>query len=396
MPKRAADRETSPGGQNNDEDSFNAFVESCRSDPHTDPAPAAPRGHPEPRGNHIEGAPLTVSRQSHLQRDYTALGMKTEHAAATDDGPATASRAADQAPDEHSAQGSGTGVDAGTNTTSKPTSPPPGTTAFWGRGHLNYTRSEGNARLPNAHAEQAAAQDPGLWIDRLTTAENLNLAVSIRWLLTSRSCHLEEGTRTMADITFGQRAEHTPPTTMDQPGHWHYVATWLMAHMGAYSPDEVNGLSWQWHQRAVLRICTAMQRRNIWAIPGSPGYQARASGHRQPRSQEVPEPPRQAARRNPPGRHQGPPPGVGSPSGTYRSPLRPFAPRRDQGSPHTPGVQGSTPERHQQTKNPGRSWRRSRTPPPAARRVVIHEGMDRGHGGPNDRNAQRTSSATDS
>ena len=40
-----------------------------------------------------------------------------------------------------------------------------------------------------------------MWIDRLTTGEQLALAVNIRWLLTSRSRHLREGTRTMADIT---------------------------------------------------------------------------------------------------------------------------------------------------------------------------------------------------
>ena len=33
-----------------------------------------------------------------------------------------------------------------------------------------------------------------------------------------------------------------PPATMNHPGQWHYVATLLMAHMGAYNPDEMNGL----------------------------------------------------------------------------------------------------------------------------------------------------------
>ena len=51
-----------------------------------------------------------------------------------------------------------------------------------------------------------------------------------------------------------------------------------MAHMGAYSPDEMNGLHWQWHQRAALRICATMQEHNIFHIPGSPGYQGHASG----------------------------------------------------------------------------------------------------------------------
>ena len=84
---------------------------------------------------------------------------------------------------------------------------------------------------------------------------------------------------------------------------------------------------------------------------------------------------------------------MGSPSGTYRSPLRQFAPRMERGSPQTPGMQGGAPEQHQKTRNPNGSRRRSRTPPPTARRVVFHEGMDRGHGGPNYPQAQQTSSA---
>ena len=282
-------------------------------------------------------------------------------------------------------------MEAGTNIAREPTSQPPGITPSWGRGHLDYGRSAGDARQPSAHAEQAAAQDLGLWIDRPTTGERLALAVSIQWLLTSRPRHLEEGTRTMADITFGHRPGRTPPATMDHPGQWHYVVTRLMAHMGAYSTDEMNGPHWQGHQRAAVRILAAMQGHNIWDIPGSPGYQGHASGHRRPRSQEVLEPPRQAARRNSPGRDQGPPTGVGFPSGTYRSPLRQFAPRRDRGSPHTSGVQGGTPARHQEIRNPDCSRRPSGTPTLAARRVFFHEDMDRGHGGPNNLNAQGTS-----
>ena len=227
-----------------------------------------------------------------------------------DDGPATASGAADQAPDERSAPGGGTRVEVGTNTTSEPTGHNRGPPRPWGRGHLDCAHSEGNARHPSAQGEHAAAQDLRLWIDSPTTGEHLALVVSIRWLLASRSRHLEEETRTMADITFGHWTGHTPPATMDRPVQWHYVATRLMAHMGAYSPDEMNGLHWEWHQRAALRICTAMQRHNTWDIPGSPGYQGHASGHRRPRSKEVLEPSRQAAHRNCPGHHQGPPPGV--------------------------------------------------------------------------------------
>ena len=198
----------------------------------------------------------------------------------------------------------------------------------------------------------------------------------------------------MADVAFGHRAEpHAPPTTIDHPSQWHYVDTRLIADMGTSSLDEMNGLHLLWHRRAALSIRTAMQRHNIWAIPGSPGYQGHASGQGRPGSQEISEPLRQTARHDSPGPHKGPPSGVGSPSGTHGSPLRPFAPRRDRGSPHTPGMKGGTPDRHQEARNPDRSQRCSRTPPPAARRVVFHEGTNRGHGGPNHQPARQVSSA---
>ena len=100
------------------------------------------------------------------------------------------------------------------------------------------------------------------------------MTISIRCLLTSQSRHLEQGTRTMADVAFGHPAEpHAPLTTMDHPGQWHYVATRLRADMGTFGPDKMNRLHRQWHQRAALRIRTAMQRQNIWAITGSLDYQ---------------------------------------------------------------------------------------------------------------------------
>ena len=54
-----------------------------------------------------------------------------------------------------------------------------------------------------------------------------------------------------------------------------------------------------------LRIRAIMQEHNILDIPGSPGYQGHASGNQGPRSQDVPEHARQAARRNSPERPQG-------------------------------------------------------------------------------------------
>ena len=207
-------------------------------DPHTVPTLAAPRVRPAQRRDHTGGTHLRTSRQAQLQLEYTALG-RTEHATATDDGQASASGAADQTPEGRGAPGSGERVEAGTNTASEPTGLPPGTALPWGRGHLDYTRLEGNASRPSDQAEQAADQDLGLWINRLTAEEQLALAVRIRLLLTSRSRHLAEGTRTMADITFGHRTGHTPPASMSSPSQWHYVATQFMAHMGAYSRDEM-------------------------------------------------------------------------------------------------------------------------------------------------------------
>ena len=83
-------------------------------------------------------------------------------------------------------------MEAATNTASKLIGPPPGTAPPWGRGHLYYARLEGDA---GDQAEQAATQDLGLWVPRLTAGEQLTLAVRIRWLLSSRSRPLAEGTR---------------------------------------------------------------------------------------------------------------------------------------------------------------------------------------------------------
>ena len=271
----------SPDGHNRDDNSFNAFMESCR--PHTVAAPAAPRVQPEPRRDQAEDTPLTASQQAHLQRDYTALGQVTTEG----EGQATASGAADRTADERSAPRGGARVEAATNTASEPIGPPPGTAPPWGRAHLDYARLEGDASHPSEQAEQAATQDLGLWVPGSIAGEQLVLAVSIRWVLSSRSRHLAEGTRTMAVATFCHRTGHTPPATMDHPIQWHYVATRLMAHMGAYSPDEMNALHWRWHQRAALRICAAMQDHGIWEIPGSPCCQGHTSGHRRPRSQDV-------------------------------------------------------------------------------------------------------------
>ena len=235
-PERAEEGGTSPRGHNRDGDSFDAFMDSCRDDPRAVPAPEIPRVHPEPQRDQADNTPLTVPRQAHFQRDYTTLGQ----IAATGEGQTTASGAADRTTDERNARGESTRVEAATNTESEPVAPPPGAAPPWGRGHLDYARLEGDAGHPSEQAEQEATQDLSFWIPRPVTEEQLELAVRIRWVLSSWSRHLAEGTRTMADVTFGHRTGHTPPATMDHPGQWHYVATRLVAHMGAYSPDGMN------------------------------------------------------------------------------------------------------------------------------------------------------------
>ena len=195
-------------------------------------------------------------------------------------------------------------MEAGTNTASEPACQPPGTARPWRRGHLDYAPSPATTRT---------RRRPKTWAYGWTGSPQSR---SSPWQSVSNGCLLRSPATSRREPAPWQTSHSAirrgtgPPATMVNPGEWHYVATRLMAHMGAYSPDEMNRLQWQWHQGAALRTCTAMQRHNVWDIPGSPGYQGHAPGHRRPRSKEIPEPPRQAARRNPLERHQGPPPGV--------------------------------------------------------------------------------------
>ena len=182
----------------------------------------------------------------------------------------------------------------------------------------------------------------------------------------------------MADIAFGHRAEpHAPPNTMDHPSQWHYVAARLMAHMETYSPDEMNWLHRLWHRRAALPIRTAMQRHNIWAIPGSLCYQGHALGHRRPRSQEVPEPPRQTARQDATRGHQP----VWFPHPAHTEAPSDHSPRGGTKTALVP--RGCRAARQNSTRKQGTLTDSGAAAAghPAARRVVFHEGTDRGHGG---------------
>ena len=199
----------------------------------------------------------------------------------------------------------------------------------------------------------------------------------------------------MADVAFSYRAEpHSPRTTMDHPGQWHYVATRLMAHMGTYSRDKMNGLHRRWHQRAALRMRTAMQRHNIWAIAQSPGYQGRASGHKRRRCQEVPEAPGKRHAITPQDATGGHHPGWVPPPAHTEAPSD-DSPRGGTKAALIPRDAGRCARTAPENEEP---WPIPATQPhaaPAARRVVFHQGMDRGHGGPNDPPAQQTSSVAD-
>ena len=129
-PQRADEGGTLTSGHNRDDDSFDAFMYSCRDYPRVVPAPEMPRVHPEPQRNQADGRPLTVPRQAHLQRDYTTL----RQIAATGEGQTTASGAADRTTDERNSPGEGTRVEAATNTASEPVAPPPGAAPPLGAG----------------------------------------------------------------------------------------------------------------------------------------------------------------------------------------------------------------------------------------------------------------------
>ena len=75
------------------------------------------------------------------------------------------------------------------------------------------------------------------------------------------------GTRTLADVIFDQRgARLSPALTMEQPSPWRYMATGLMADMGAYTPHDLNQLHWRWLHMAALCIRDALLRHHVQTI----------------------------------------------------------------------------------------------------------------------------------
>ena len=112
------------------------------------------------------------------------------------------------------------------------------------------------------------------------------IQVRTRWVLMDVH-HIRNGTRTMADVIFNHRKlQQPPPHTIKHPSQWLYVAIRLMAHMGAYTPDDRNQLLWRWYDRAALRIREPLIRHNIWTHdPASPGAAQPRQSHGAPAPQ---------------------------------------------------------------------------------------------------------------
>ena len=131
---------------------------------------------------------------------------------------------------------------------------PPRTARPWRRESLDYAQSEEDAQRHSAETERAAALDLDLWLPRTSDMEQLTLQVRTRWLLIDVH-QIKNGTGITADVIFDNReVGHSPLPTTEQPSQWRYVATRLMAYMGAYTPGNLDRLHWRWRHRAALRI----------------------------------------------------------------------------------------------------------------------------------------------
>ena len=146
---------------------------------------------------------------------------------------------ASQRPGAQDAPVHGVGAPAETGIISGPVEGvPPQMTRPWRQESLDYAQSQGDAQRP-------AALDLELWIPRISDVEQLTIQGRTRWILMDVH-HIRTGACTMADVIFDLRERrHSPPPTMEHSGQWRYVGTRLMAHMGAYTPDDLNRLHWR-------------------------------------------------------------------------------------------------------------------------------------------------------
>ena len=156
-----------------------------------------------------------------------------------------------------------------------------------------------------------------------------------------------------------------------------------MAHMTAYTPDDLNRLHRRWH--GLLHSGRHAQTRHLGnPYPQSPGASCPGQGHRAPTPTVFngPGTPETSTTTLPSRHRPGVPADVSSPYSPQQSPLRPFAhPQTDRGSPNTPrkGTAWHAPWTlgpHQGAGGSTGAQRRSRTPSPAAPRVVFHNDGD--------------------
>ena len=294
--------ETAPtGGQgratdehpHNDE-SLTTFMASCRDgDPTTGPATTSALRH---MAQHREPTsptrdPASASHQAHLRRNYAGLGpVAAVHATTAGDGHA-GRQSLEVASQRTHAQV------APTHEIRKPTAAdvvsglmewmPPEVARPWREASLDYEQSKVDAQRPSAEADGAAALDLDLWLPRTSDVEQLTIQVRTRLVLMDLH-HIRNGTCTMVDVIFNHHeGQHSAIPTLEHPSQWQYVATRLMAHMGAHTPDDLNLLHWRWHHRRALRIREALIRRNIGTgtpRPRGPPIPDRATGHQRQRS----------------------------------------------------------------------------------------------------------------
>ena len=140
---------------------------------------------------------------------------------------------------------------------------PPRVAQPWGQESPNYAQSEGDAQRPSAETDRLAALDLDLWLPRTSNVQQLTLQVQSRWILIDIH-HIMNGTRTMADVIFDQReGQPAQPPSMQHLSQWRYVATRLLADMGAYTPGDPDLIHWRVHNKAALRIREALLQHNI-------------------------------------------------------------------------------------------------------------------------------------
>ena len=243
------------------DESFAAFMASCldRAPITGPPITSAPR-HTEPdrESNSLTRYSASSSHHEGLNRNYAALGpLAATHTTATGNSHAGERpwEVASQHPHAEDAPTNEVWTPAAAGTISGSTERVPRRVAQpWERESLDYAQLEGDTQCPSTEADGAASSDLDLWLRQTSIGEQLTLLVRIPWVL--MDIHdIMNGGRTIADVIFGTMKGNTPrPRTMESPSHWQYVATYLMAHTGAYSLNDLDWLHWRWHHRAAFRI----------------------------------------------------------------------------------------------------------------------------------------------